>query len=258
MPQPTPGSGREAVSLSYLQLSPASASASAFGTDMATPIDLTFEASKSAGTVSALLDVPPAAWALLVFAHGAGAGMKHRFMSGMSKRLGERGIGTFRYQFPYTEAGKKRPDPQPILLATVRSAVQRAAREGLPLLAGGKSMGGRMTSLAASGEPLPDVRGIVFFGFPLHPPGRPGTERAAHLSNVTVPLLFLQGTRDTLAKLELIEPVIESLGGSATLHVTEGADHGFHVPARSGRADTDVMDALADEVVVWARAAALA
>jgi hypothetical protein len=220
--------------------------------------ELTFDASNSAGPVSALLDLPSGAWALLVFAHGAGAGMNHRFMSGMSKRLVERGIGTFRYQFPYTEAGKKRPDPQPILLATVRSAVQRAAREGLPLLAGGKSMGGRMTSLAASSEPIPDVRGIVFFGFPLHAPGKPGTERAAHLSNVTVPLLFLQGTRDSLAKLELIEPVIENLGSAATLHIADGADHGFHVPKRSGRTDPDVMDELADAVVVWARAASLA
>jgi hypothetical protein len=128
----------------------------------------------------------------------------------------------------------------------------------LPLLAGGKSMGGRMTSLAASSEPIPDVRGIVFFGFPLHAPGKPGTERAAHLSNVTVPLLFLQGTRDSLAKLELIEPVIENLGSAATLHIADGADHGFHVPKRSGRTDPDVMDELADAVVVWARAASLA
>jgi hypothetical protein len=224
---------------------------------MAIQTELTFDASNSAGSVSALLDVPPDAWALLVFAHGAGAGMGHRFMSGMSNRLGERGIGTFRYQFPYAEAGKKRPDPQPILLATVRSAVRRAGEEGLPLLAGGKSMGGRMTSLAASAEPLPDVRGIVFFGFPLHPPGKPGAERAAHLSDVTVPLLFLQGTRDTLAKLELIEPVIDNLGNAATLHVADGADHGFHVQKRSGRTDADVMDELADAVVVWARAASL-
>jgi hypothetical protein len=225
---------------------------------MAIQTELTFHASTSAGTVSAILDVPSDAWALLVFAHGAGAGMKHRFMSGMSKRLVERGIGTFRYQFPYTEAGKNRPDPQPILLATVRSAVQRAAKEGLPLLAGGKSMGGRMTSLAASAEPLADVRGIVFFGFPLHPPGKPGTERAAHLSSVTVPLLFLQGTRDTLATLELIEPVIENLGSTATLHIADDADHGFHVPKRSGRTDADVMDELADATAVWARAEAFA
>jgi predicted alpha/beta-hydrolase family hydrolase len=225
---------------------------------MAKQTELSFQASTSAGTVAALLDVPPDAWALLVFAHGAGAGMEHRFMSGMSTRLAERGIGTFRYQFPYVEAGKKRPDPQPVLLATVRSAVRRAGEEGLPLLAGGKSMGGRMTSLAASAEPLADVRGIVFFGFPLHAPGKPGTERAAHLSDVTVPLLFLQGTRDTLAKLELMEPVIENLGNAATLHVADGADHGFHVQKRSGRTDADVMDELADAVVVWARTASLA
>jgi predicted alpha/beta-hydrolase family hydrolase len=219
--------------------------------------ELTFEASKSSGAVSALLDVPSDAWALLAFAHGAGAGMHHRYMTGMSDRLVERGIGTFRYQFPYTEAGKKRPDPQPKLLATVRSAVRRAADEGLPLIAGGKSMGGRMTSLAAAAEPLSGVRGIVFFGFPLHAPGKPGTERAAHLSDVTVPLLFLQGTRDTLARLELIEPVIENLGDRATLHVADGADHGFHVPRRSGRTDAEVMDELADAVAVWARASAV-
>lgn len=220
--------------------------------------ELTFEATKTAGEVSAILDVPSGAWALLAFAHGAGAGMRHAYMSGMSQRLVERGIGTFRYQFPYTEAGKGRPDPQPILLATVRSAVRCAATKGLPLLAGGKSMGGRMTSLAAAAEPLPDVRGIVFFGFPLHSPGKPGTDRAAHLAKVTVPLLFLQGTRDSLAKMELIEPVIEGLGDSATLHVADGADHGFHVPKRSGRTDDDVLDELADAVVVWARAASIA
>lgn len=204
--------------------------------------------------MTALFDVPRDAWALLVFAHGAGAGMRHAFMAGMSERLVERGIGTFRYQFPYTEAGKRRPDPQPILLATVRSAVRRAAEEGLPLLAGGKSMGGRMTSLAASVEPLPDVHGIAFFGFPLHAPARPGTERAEHLARVTVPLLFLQGTRDSLAKLELVEPVIESLGDAATLHIVDGADHGFHVPKRSGRTDAEALDEIADAVAVWARA----
>jgi predicted alpha/beta-hydrolase family hydrolase len=220
--------------------------------------ELTFEATKTAGEVSAILDVPSGAWALLAFAHGAGAGMRHAYMSGMSQRLVERGIGTFRYQFPYTEAGKRGPDPQPILLATVRSAVRCAATKGLPLLAGGKSMGGRMTSLAAAAEPLPDVRGIVFFGFPLHSPGKPGTDRAAHLTKVTVPLLFLQGTRDSLAKMELVEPVIEGLGDSATLHVADGADHGFHVPKRSGRTDDDVLDELADAVVVWARAASIA
>lgn len=220
--------------------------------------ELTFEATKTAGEVSAILDVPSGAWALLAFAHGAGAGMRHAYMSGMSQRLVERGIGTFRYQFPYTEAGKRGPDPQPILLATVRSAVRCAATKGLPLLAGGKSMGGRMTSLAAAAEPLPDVRGIVFFGFPLHSPGKPGTDRAAHLAKVTVPLLFLQGTRDSLAKMELIEPVIEGLGDSATLHVADGADHGFHVPKRSGRTDDDVLDELADAVVVWARAGSIA
>lgn len=220
--------------------------------------ELRFRASRSAGEVTAILDKPAGARALLVFAHGAGAGMRHRFMTAVSGRLAEHGIGTFRYQFPYTEAGRRRPDPQPLLLATVRSAVLRAAEEGLPLLAGGKSMGGRMTSLAAAQEPLPDVRGIVFFGFPLHAPGKPGTERAAHLSRVTVPMLFLQGTRDTLAKLELIEPVIESLGQRATLHVADGADHGFHVLKRSGRTDAEVIDELGNAVTVWLQAASIA
>jgi len=222
---------------------------------MTTPLtEMSFEASRSAGTVSALLSRPPDARWMLVFGHGAGAGMRHHFMEDAAQALAARGIATFRYQFPYVEQGSRRIDPQPILLATVRSAV-RAAREAapdLPLLAGGKSMGGRMTSLAASKEPLEGVNGIAFFGFPLHPAGEPGTERAEHLAAVSIPMLFLQGTRDKLADLDLLRPIAERLGARATLHVVEGADHGFDVLKRSGRTATDVLDELAATVAAWA------
>ena len=213
----------------------------------------TFRASRSTGEVSALLRVPTGSRALLVFAHGAGAGMRHPFMEAMSGRLEGLQLATLRYQFPYMESGRRRPDPQPVLLATVRSAVERAAAEGLPLLAGGKSMGGRMTSLAASVDPLPGVHGIVFFGFPLHPAGRPGTDRAAHLDQVGVPMLFLQGTRDALADLDLLTPIIRSIGNRASLRVVDGADHGFHVLRRSGRTDSEVLDQLGVAVSEWCR-----
>ena len=165
---------------------------------------LSFVATAGKGRVSALLSRPGSARWLLVFGHGAGAGMRHRFMQDMSARLAAAGLATLRYQFPYMEAGSRRPDARPILLATVRAAVDaaRAAVPELPLLAGGKSMGGRMTSLAAAAAPLPGVRGLVFFGFPLHPAGRPSTERAEHLERVQLPMLFLQGERDRLAELE--------------------------------------------------------
>lgn len=204
--------------------------------------------------VSALLTRPTAADCLLVLAHGAGAGMRHSFMEALSERLADRRIATFRYQFPYMEHGRRRPDYQPILLKTIRSAVLAASAlsEGLPLLAGGKSMGGRMTSLAAAKEPLRAVRGIVLFGFPLHPPQKPGVERSEHLREVGVPLLFLQGTRDKLAPLDLLEPVCQDLPHSARLHVVEGADHGFHVLKRSGRTDDEVMEELADATRSWA------
>jgi len=213
--------------------------------------ELTFEASKSSGEVSARLDMPTSARAIFVFAHGAGANMRHAFMEAMAGRLVERGIGTLRYQFPYMQRGTRRPDPQPILLATVRSAVERAAQEGLPLIAGGKSMGGRMTSLAAAASPLAGVTGLAFLGFPLHPAGRPGTDRADHLQKVTVPMLFMQGTRDSLAGLDLLQPVIDGLGARATLHIVDGADHGFHVLRRSGRDDASVLDELADTLSSW-------
>jgi uncharacterized protein len=219
-----------------------------------TTTELRFAASPSSGEVSALLYRPAAARSLLVLGHGAGAGMRHHFMEDAASALASRAGATFRYQFPYVEKGQFRPDPQPILLATVRSAVAaaRQAAGDLPLLAGGKSMGGRMTSLAASKEALPGVQGLVFFGFPLHPAGTPGVERAAHLDRVTVPMLFLAGTRDKLADLELLRPVIDRLGARATLHVVEGADHSFEVLKRTGRTAADVLDELAQTVATWA------
>jgi predicted alpha/beta-hydrolase family hydrolase len=180
--------------------------------------------------------------------------MQHPFMEALAQGLARHGVATFRYQFPYIEQGSRRPDPPPVLVATVRAAVASAAsRAGdLPLLAGGKSMGGRMTTTAAAEDPLADVRGLVLFGFPLHPAGRPGPQRGAHLARVTAPMLFLQGTRDTLAELDLLRPVCERLGDRATLQVVEGADHSFHVLKRSGRTDTQVIEELAQAVVAWA------
>jgi predicted alpha/beta-hydrolase family hydrolase len=202
--------------------------------------------------VSALLLRPARPVAFYVLAHGAGAGMRHPFMEAIAQRLAAQGIGTLRYQFPYTERGSRRIDPEPVLLATVRAAVA-AGREasGLPLLAGGKSMGGRMTSRAAAAAPLDGVAGLVFLGFPLHPAGQPGVSRADHLARVEIPMLFLQGTRDALADLTLLEPVIDRLGKRATLRVIEHADHSFHVLKRSGRTDEQVLDELAAAVVEW-------
>lgn len=216
---------------------------------------LRFVATESSGEVSGLLQRPADAIALLALAHGAGAGMKHRFMQDIADRLAERRIAVLRYNFPFTERGKRRPDYQPKLLKTVRSAHAKALNvaEGLPVFAGGKSMGGRMTSLVAADSGLEGLNGLVFFGFPLHSPAKPGTERAAHLDRVSVPMLFLQGTRDNLARLDLLEPVLEPLP-RATLHVVEGADHGFHVLKRSGRSDADVLDELADEAARWVAA----
>lgn len=214
--------------------------------------DLTSVPSPS-GPVSALLRRPEDAAALLVLAHGAGAGMRHGFMETLAATLADRGVATLRYQFPYMEAGGKRPDRPPVATATVRAAVDaaRAACPDLPLFAGGKSFGGRMTSQAAAADPLTDFRGLVFFGFPLHPPKREGTERAAHLADVTVPMLFLQGTRDDLASLSLIRPLIGQLRPLASLHIVEGADHSFAVLKRSGRTGAEVMAELADATAEW-------
>lgn len=216
--------------------------------------ELRFSVSERIGEVSALQLHPPEARCLLVLGHGAGAGMRHAFMEAIAQRLAARGVATFRYQFPYMEKGSRRPDFRPVLLATVRAAVAAAAEAApdLPLLAGGKSMGGRMTSQAAAESPLPGVRGLVFLGFPLHPAGKPGIERAHHLAHVPHPMLFLQGTRDRLAGLDLLTPIVQTLN-HATLHVIEGADHSFHVLKRSGRTDEEVLDELTDTLVEWAR-----
>jgi predicted alpha/beta-hydrolase family hydrolase len=204
--------------------------------------------------VSALLSRPTNARQLLVLAHGAGAGMSHPFMEKLADELASVGVATFRYQFPYMEERRRVPDVPAVLTATVVAAVRAAAEAtpGLPLLAGGKSMGGRMTSQAAAQCPLDGVRGLVFFGFPLHPPNRPGTKRADHLGKVTIPMLFLQGTRDTLADLKLLRPVCSKLGSRSRLHVIEKADHSFHVLKSSGRSDAEVLRELAETAASWA------
>jgi len=206
------------------------------------------------GEVSALLLRPAKARQLLVLAHGAGAGMSHPFMEKLAGELAGVGVATLRYQFPYMEARRRAPDAPAVLTATVVAAVRTAAEAGpgLPLLAGGKSMGGRMTSQAAAQRPLDGVRGLVFFGFPLHPPNQPGTKRADHFAKVAMPMLFLQGTRDTLADLKLLRPVCTKLGSRATLHVIETADHSFHVLKRSGRSDPEVLRELAEKTASWA------
>jgi uncharacterized protein len=206
-------------------------------------------------SVSALLLEPADPLACLVFAHGAGAGMNHIFMDDMARALFDRGLATLRYQFPSMEARAKRPDPPAVAQATVRAAVGAASRNcpNVMLIAGGKSFGGRMTSQAQAASPLPNVVGLVFFGFPLHASGKSSTERAAHLSKVTIPMLFLQGGKDKLAELPLIRSVTEKLGIRATLHVIDEADHSFHVPRRSGRTDADVLNEMARMVVDWLR-----
>jgi uncharacterized protein len=203
--------------------------------------------------VSGLLQAPDDARACYVLAHGAGAGMAHPFMAGLADALAKRGVATLRYQFPYMEHRSRRPDPPKIAQAAVRAAVAEAVKRlpNLPLFAGGKSFGGRMTSQAQAASPLPAVRGLVFLGFPLHPAGRPSSERAEHLSAVRIPMLFLQGTRDALADLSLLEPVISGLGARGNLQIFEQADHSFHVPTKSGRSDVDVMSSLAEAIAAW-------
>jgi uncharacterized protein len=203
--------------------------------------------------VSGLLQRPANARACYVFAHGAGAGMRHPFMTAVADELAARAIATLRYQFPYMERGGRRPDPPALAHATVRAAVAAAAATtgDLPLFAGGKSFGGRMTSQAQAAAPLAGVRGLVFLGFPLHPAGRPSRERGQHLFDVRVPMLFLQGTRDALAALDLIKPLCGELGARATLRMFADADHSFHVPARSGRNDAQVRTELLDALAAW-------
>jgi uncharacterized protein len=205
-------------------------------------------------SVGALLCTPPQPIAAYVFAHGAGAGMAHPFMATFAEGLAERHIATLRYQFPFSERGSKRPDDPATAHAAVRAAVAQAARSlpGVPLIAGGKSFGGRMTSQAQAASPLPGVQGLVFVGFPLHVAGKPSTQRAQHLADVKLPMLFLQGTRDELADLTLLRPVVESLGARATLEIVDDADHSFRVRARSGRNDAQVMAAMLDATAAWA------
>ncbi|MGH6737178.1 MAG: alpha/beta hydrolase family protein [Methyloceanibacter sp.] len=203
--------------------------------------------------VSGLLQAPRGARACYVLAHGAGAGMLHPFMASVADGLAERGVATLRYQFPYMEEGRRRPDAPELAQATVRAAVAEASRllPELALVAGGKSFGGRMTSQAQAKSPLPGVRGLAFLGFPLHPAGRPSDERAVHLFEVEVPMLFLQGTRDALADTTLMEQLVMSLGKRATLKLFPDADHSFHVPARTGRRDAEVMAKMLDALSAW-------
>ena len=218
---------------------------------MTPPLHLTIRMNPTQ-VVSGLMQIPDRPIACLVLAHGAGAGMTHPFMAAAAAELGDRGIATLRYQFPYMEHGSRRPDPPKIAHATVRAAVDEANRQfpDLPLFAGGKSFGGRMTSQAQAASALAGVRGLAFLGFPLHPTGQPSVDRAQHLFEVRIPMLFLQGTRDALAQPELITRVVENLGERAALRMFADADHSFHVPARSGRTDEqvrgEVFDALAD------------
>ncbi|HYL53977.1 MAG TPA: alpha/beta family hydrolase [Gemmatimonadales bacterium] len=203
--------------------------------------------------VSGLLLRPTDARLLYILAHGAGAGMRHPFLETISQRLAAQGVATLRYQFRYMEQRSRRPDPPAVAAATVRAAVAEAARlaPGLPLVAGGKSFGGRMTSTAQAEEPLPGVRGLVFLGFPLHPPGRQDDQRAEHLARVTIPMLFLQGTRDEFADVALLRHGVKRLGDRATLHLVEGGDHSFKVPKKSGRSEGEVMGELARAIVTW-------
>jgi predicted alpha/beta-hydrolase family hydrolase len=215
-----------------------------------TPLRIQLPDGKS---ISGVLRTPAQASAVYVLAHGAGAGMNHPFMADLASALGERGVATLRYQFPFMEEGGKRPDPPAVAQAAVRAAIAEAAARlpGVPLFAGGKSFGGRMSSQAQALQAIEGVRGLVFVGFPLHPAGKPGSERAGHLAQVGVPMLFLQGTRDTLAELDLIRTVSTGLGERATLHVVDGADHSFHVLARSGRNDAQLIEELADTAAAW-------
>jgi predicted alpha/beta-hydrolase family hydrolase len=215
--------------------------------------EIHFFTTEKSGIVSGLLLRPANARALLVLAHGAGAGMRHKFMDEIARKLAIFGLATLRYQFPYMEKRIKRPDSEAILTVTVRAAVAAAQKHGagLPLYAGGKSMGGRMTSLAAATEPLVDVRGLVFFGFPLHAPGKMSAERGEHLLDVKVPMLFIQGSRDALADLNLLKPLCARVGKRAELFVIKGGDHSFHMLKSAGRSDDEVMQDVAVKASNW-------
>jgi uncharacterized protein len=215
--------------------------------------EIKFSAGEKVGKVSGLLILPKGAQGLLVLAHGAGAGMRHRFMEETAQKLADKSIATFRYQFAYMEKGIKRPDNEAVLTATVRAAVATAKKhgEGLPLFAGGKSMGGRMTSLAAAKEPLESVRGLIYFGFPLHAAGRTSADRGQHLFDVKLPMLFLQGSRDALADLKLLKPLCARLGEKAELFVIDGGDHSFHLLKSSGRSDDQALDEAVTKTSSW-------
>jgi uncharacterized protein len=215
--------------------------------------EIQFAVNEKAGAVSGLWLNPNGARAVLALAHGAGAGMRHRFMEAVALKLAECAVATLRYQFPYMEKRIKRPDSESVLTDTVRAAMTAARKVGgdLPVFAGGKSMGGRMTSLAAAHQPLDGIRGLVFFGFPLHAAGRPGAERGEHLAEVDVPMLFLQGSRDTLADLKLLKPLCGTLGERAELFVVKGGDHSFHMLKSAGRSDEEVLDEVVEKAAEW-------
>ncbi len=219
---------------------------------MTTPKAVTI-AIEGTAPVSGLWQAPSRPLACFVLAHGAGAGMTHKTMAAIADGLAERDIATLRYQFPYMERGSKRPDSPAVAHAAVRAAAAEAGGRSpkLPLFAGGKSFGGRMTSQAQALAPLPGVRGLVFFGYPLHPSGKPSVERAAHLTDVKVPMLFLQGSRDTLAEVDLLRPVVAGLGKRVTLTLFANADHSFHVPVKTGRTDANVLAEILDTAAAW-------
>lgn len=215
--------------------------------------EIHFVVSETTGVMSGLLLKPEHAVSLLVFAHGAGAGMRHRFIEDLSQKLAGLGVATMRYQFPYMEKRVKRPDSEGVLIATVQAALIAAEKysDGLPIFAGGKSMGGRMTSLTLAKAPMDKLHGLIFFGFPLHAPGAPSAERGKHLANVRVPMLFIQGSRDALADLKLLKPLCAQLDGRAELFVVEGGDHSLHMAKRSGRTDDEVLDEVAAKTSSW-------
>jgi len=215
--------------------------------------EITFPAGEKVGEVSGLLILPKGPQAMLVLAHGAGAGMRHRFMEEAAQKLADRAVATFRYQFPFMEKGSKRPDGEAVLTASVRAAVTAAKKhaDGLPLFAGGKSMGGRMTSLAAAKEPLEGVRGLIYFGFPLHAAGKPSVNRGDHLFDTDLPMLFLQGSRDALADLKLLKPLCARLGKKVELFVIDGGDHSFHLLKSSGRSDDQALDEAVAKTSSW-------
>ena len=221
--------------------------------NMSSAKEIQFVVSEKAGRVSGLLSKPKDAKFLLILAHGAGAGMRHRFLEEAAAKLSDCGVATLRYQFPYMEKRVKRPDSEAVLTDTVRAAITTAKKHAgdLILFAGGKSMGGRMTSLAAAKQPLDGVRGLIYFGFPLHAAGAPGAERGKHLADIDVPMLFLQGSRDTLADLKLLKPLCRRLGEKAELFVIDGGDHSFHVLKSSGRTDGEVFDHVVQKAAVW-------